>query len=137
MFGPGPLVFHRRPDLDWTSGPFPGHLLGLLAVLHVDDREAADDLLGLDEGAVGHDCLPVLSPGGPDGLRALALLAPDDLAAVRVLVEPAAGRRHGGLALIRRLAVPTILVLRGTDEKQHELHGQPPQYGRRTRSVGN
>src|SRR4029077_17726876 len=43
--------------------------------------------------------------------------------------------RHGGFVLVRRQAVPTILVFRGADEKQHEFHGQPPQDVRRTAST--
>src|SRR5439155_10341149 len=114
---------------------FLGDLLRLVAVLYIEDREAADDLLRFDERPVGDDPLPVFGTDRAHGLRALELLASNDLAALGVLVEPTSGSSHGGLAFIGGHALETILVFRGTDEKQHELHGQPPHDVRRTMSL--
>src|SRR6266436_7115050 len=47
-----------RPDFDdAATGPGLGHLERLIQVLDLDDREAADDFLRLDERAVRDDSL--------------------------------------------------------------------------------
>src|SRR5205823_1637776 len=86
--------FHSRPHLDRTGGPGLGHLEGLVEVFDLHDGEAADDLFGLDERAVGHDPTSVFGADRGDGLRPLQLLAADDLAGPAVLLEPTLSRLH-------------------------------------------
>src|SRR5438067_6091099 len=66
--------FHSRPHLDRTGGPGLGHLEGLVEVFDLHDGEAANDLFGLDERAVGHDAAAVCGANRGDGLRPLQLL---------------------------------------------------------------
>src|SRR6266566_5005522 len=96
-----PSSFHSRPDLDWPSAPCLGHLEGLVEILDLHDGKAADDLFGFDERAVGDDRLAVLESNRGRGLRALQLLAPDDLAGAAVLLEPLLRQLHAGGHLLR------------------------------------
>src|SRR6266516_3353222 len=118
--------FHSGPHLDRTGGPGLGHLEGLVEVFDLDDGEAADDLFGLDERAVGHDATSVFEADRGDGLRPLQLLAADDLAGPAVLLEPTLRRLHSRGHLLRRHAVEALLVFHRPDEKQHVFHVTPP-----------
>src|SRR5690242_5931 len=82
-------VVDDRPDLD-GAGPLLGHGQRLVEVGDLDQREAANDLLGLDEGSVGDDDLAVAARDRGRGARPLELFAPHDLARPRVLLEPLA-----------------------------------------------
>src|ERR1700674_2790891 len=122
-----PSVFHDRPHFDHLAARPPlGHLDRLVEVGHLDDSETSDDLLRLDERAVGEDGLAVLEVHGGRGLGALELLAPDDLPCLRVLVEPLADAGVGGGKLLLRLVLPGGLVVHRTGEHQHVLHLEPP-----------
>src|SRR5487761_52491 len=59
-------VVHHGPHLNdpvlSASRPKLGHGQRLVEVFHLDDRESANDLFGLDEGPVSDDGLAVLEP---------------------------------------------------------------------------
>src|SRR5437867_1823908 len=116
------LSRRRRPDLDRSRGPCLGHLEGLVPILDLDDRKAPDDLLGLDERTIDDDTVSARSTHGGDCVRALELLAADDLAVAHVAAEPLAGRGHGGGTLFLRVAVPPVLVFLGADEHEDVFH---------------
>src|SRR2546422_6789680 len=121
-----PSSFHSRPDLDRAGAPCLGHLERLVEILHLHDGEASDDLLGLDERAVGDDGLAVLKAHGGRGLRSLQLFAADDLASAAVLLKPLLRQLHAGRHLLGRHVVETLLVVHGPHEKQHVFHVKPP-----------
>src|SRR5258707_15074152 len=63
-------VVDQGPDLDdAAAGPCLGHAECFIEILHFDDREAADDLLRLDERAVCDCGLAVLDTDGGCGGR--------------------------------------------------------------------
>src|SRR6266446_930106 len=117
-----PSSFHSRPDLDRTGTPCLGHLERLVQVLDLDDGEAADDLFGFDERAVGDDGFAVLESDRGRRLRALQLLAADDLAGAAVLLEPLLRQLHPGRHFLGGHVVEALLVVHGSHEKQHVFH---------------
>src|SRR5712664_1408074 len=108
-----PSSFHSRPHFHRTGGPLLGHLERLVQILDLHDGEPADDLLGLDEWAVGNDGLAVLESDCCCGLGPLQLLAAPDLAGAAVLLKPLPGRFHAGRHLLRRHVLETLLVFHG------------------------
>src|SRR5258708_8273146 len=76
-------VVHHRPYLDdpilSASWPHLGHGKRLVKVLHLDDRESADHLFGLDERAGRDDGLAVLGSNRRRAVRTEELLTSDDL----------------------------------------------------------
>src|SRR2546427_6460945 len=121
-----PSSFHSRPHLYRTGGPGLGHLERLVQILDLDDGESADDLLGLDERAVGDDGSAFIESDGRSGLRPFQLLAADDLAFAAVLLEPPLSRFHAGGELVWRHVLEPFLVFHGPDEKQHVFHIPSP-----------
>src|SRR6266550_3135697 len=117
-----PSSFHSRPDLDWPGAPCLGHLECLVEILDLHDGKASDDLFGLDERAVCDDWLAGLESNRGRGLRALQLLAADDLAGAAVLLEPLFRQLHAGGHLLRCHGVEALLVIHGPHEKQHVFH---------------
>src|SRR3989442_7000494 len=114
-----------RPDLDGAWSIF-GHRDRLVEVGHVDDGEAADDVFRLDERAVRDADLAVLPGNRSGGAWASELLAADDLAGLRVLLEPLAGllvvgHRHLAMSL-RKL----VRAFHRAAEQQDVLHFKPP-----------
>src|SRR5260370_23185932 len=118
---------HDGPHLDQVS-PWPalGHGERLIEVLDLDDREAPEDFLGLDERAVGDGCLAVLVTHGGRGARALELLAAHDLAGLAVLLEPLPDAGVGGLHLLGRHLLPLLLLVRRARKHEDVLHPKPP-----------
>src|SRR3989440_11273719 len=82
-----PSSFHSRPHFHRTGRPLLGHLECLVQILDLDDGKPADDLLGLDEGAVGDNGFAAVEADGRGGLRPLQLLDPHDLAGPAVLLQ--------------------------------------------------
>src|SRR5215510_1419521 len=117
------VVNDHRTDLDPDARqlerrPGLGECDRRVHVGDVDDREAADDLLGLversvDDKAAGLDCR-----GGLDRLQLGAVLV--DL--VRVVLEPLVDAAVDGL---RDLRVGGLVGGRLRREHQHVLHGSP------------
>src|SRR5206468_6213568 len=105
-----PSSFHSRPDLDRPRAPCLGHLERLVEVFDLHYGEAADDLLGLDERAVGDDGFAVLESNSGRSLGTFQLLAADDLARVAVLLEPLLRQFHPGRHLLRRHVLKSLLV---------------------------
>src|SRR6266567_7010730 len=117
-----PRVLDYRPDLDRAAGPGLRHLERLVEVLDVDEREPADDLFGLDERPVRDGNPAVLARDGGRRARALELFAANDLAGLRVLLEPLAGRRIGGHRFPASFAFQLLDVLHRAAEQQDVFH---------------
>src|ERR1700686_1724572 len=121
-------VIHDGPDLYGASArPALRQRKSLVEVFHIDDRKAPDDLLGLYEGAVGHDRLAILEGDRGRGVGALQLFSADDLSGPRVLLEPNADFGVGGQHLLSGLLVPLRLLFHRSAEQQHVLHTPPPR----------
>src|SRR5712692_4595892 len=121
-----PSSFHSRPHFDGPSRPSLGHLEGLVEVCDLDDGEATDDLLRLDERTVGDDRPAVLESNRGGGRRAFKLLAAKDLARSAVLIEPFLGCLDPGLQVLLRQVLEPLLVFHRPDEQQHVFHSTPP-----------
>src|ERR1700681_3927086 len=123
-------VVDHGPHLDNpvlpASWPNLGHGKSLVQVLHLNDRESADDLFGLDERAVGDDRLAVLEPNGRRAVRTKQLLASDDLPRLAVVLEPLVDVRVSSRHLLLGQVLPDFLVFDGIDEHQDVLHADPP-----------
>src|ERR1700686_1711180 len=123
-------VVDHGPHLDNpvlpASWPNLGHGKRLVQVLNLDDRESADDLFGLDEGAVGDDGLAVLESNGRRAVRTQELLTSDDLPRLAVVLEPLVDVLVGSRHLLLRQVRPGCLVFDAIDEHQDVLHAGPP-----------
>src|SRR5258708_5571359 len=111
-------VVHHRPYLDdpILSASWP----------HLDHRESADHLFGLDERAVGDDGLAVLESNRRRAVRTEELLTSDDLPRLAVVLEPLVDMRVGSRHLFLRQVLPDFLVFDGIDEHLDVLHADPP-----------
>src|SRR5258706_7178832 len=116
-------VVDQGPDLDdAAAGPCLGHAERFIEILHFDDREAADDLLRLDERAVCDCGLAVLDTDGGCGGRTLELSAPGDPARLAVLLEPLVYAPVGSDSCGLRHLFPGILLVDAPSKHQHVLH---------------
>src|SRR6266849_1003399 len=116
-------VVDQGPDLDDAAAvPCLGHAECFIEILDFDDREAADDLLRLDEWAV-RDCgLAVLDANCRCGARTLELSATGDPARLAVLLEPLVDSPVGGDASGVGHLLPGILLLDAAGKHQDVLH---------------
>src|SRR5256885_4164995 len=106
--------------------PLLGHDKRLVQVGHLDDREAADHLFGLDERSVGHRHPAVLLGDRGRGARTLELVAADHLAVLVVLLKPAAGLLVVGHHPVLLGPGQRIRALHRAAEQHHVLHAIPP-----------
>src|SRR5260370_27033590 len=81
-------VVDHGPHFDRARRPGLGHGEGLVEILDLDDREAADDLLPLDIRPVGDDCLALLDAHGRRVARPLQLFPPAPPPGPPLLFEP-------------------------------------------------
>src|SRR5581483_5329074 len=120
--GLGVLQLLDRPHLDDADPPgreARGQRARLVHVPGVDQEEAAQLLLRLREGPVGHRDLAAPDPDGPRGAGALERIGRDVVAAPADLVVVLERRVHQALHLLRRHVVQHLLVV--VDQEQ-ELH---------------
>src|SRR5438477_8378715 len=123
-------VVDHRPHLDdatvSAARPRLGHLERLVEILHIDDRESADDLLGLDERTVGDDRLAVLETHRGRAAGAEQLCPAGDAAGLAVLLEPLVDALIGGHAGGVGHLVPGLLIFDAVGEHEHVLHTGSP-----------
>src|SRR5712691_194461 len=116
-------VVDHGPDLDdAAAGPCLGHAECFIEILHFDDREAADDLLRLDERAVRDGGLAALDANRRCRARTQELSATGDPARLAVLLEPLvyALVASGSCGLGHLL--PGILLFDAAGKHQDALH---------------
>src|SRR5260370_27211339 len=123
------LVDHR-PHFHCPPRPGLGHGEGLVEILDLDDREAADDLLRLDIRPVRDDGLAVLDAHGRRVALPLELFAADQPAGPALLFEPFVCALVGGGTLRGGQPVKRILVVGATHEHQHVFHSESLPSGR-------
>ena len=120
-------VVHYRPHFHGAAaGPRLRHRQRLIEVLDLYDREAPDDLFGLDERAVGDRHLAVLVADRGRGARPAKLLTADDAAGLAVLLEPLVDALISGFQLLFAQLLPLLLLLGGAREHEDVLHSEPP-----------
>src|ERR1700674_319768 len=109
-----------------AAWPYLGHGKRLVQVFHLDDRESADNLFGLDEGSVRDDGLAVLEPNGRRAVRAKELLTADDLPRLAVVLEPLVDVLVSSRHLLLGQVLPNALIFDAVDKQQDVLHADPP-----------
>src|SRR5712692_7665488 len=113
-------VFHDRAHLDaHLTRPGLGDLERLAEVGHLQLGVAADDLFRLDVRAVRHHRFAIPETSRRGGVRALQLVAADDLARPPIRVEPFVDPLVGGRQL---WILGALFGFHGADEQQDIFH---------------